>query len=116
MHWIPADCCLAAAGMTRHVRRLRHARRPPAGIFWESRPRTSPLPSYRIGTSMFKRAFFAIGLMLWVVFASIVFAAQPGLTRLVNAPVNAAGNSEGVASFGGAMPSAAQVDGLRGLG
>src|SRR6202171_2551415 len=42
--------------------------------------------------------------------------AQPGLDRLATAPLNALGSLDGVATFGGAMPTAAQLDGLRALG
>jgi serine protease AprX len=42
--------------------------------------------------------------------------AQPGLDRLSTAPLNRLGTSDGVATFGGVMPTAAQLDGLRALG
>ena len=47
---------------------------------------------------MSRRLLYAVGVLLWVVIAHTVYAA------------------EGVATFGGAMPSSAQLDGLRGLG
>jgi serine protease AprX len=52
-------------------------------------------------------------------FASIAFAADStlsGLKRLALSPPNALGSYDGVATFGGAMPSSAQLDSLRGLG
>jgi serine protease AprX len=52
-----------------------------------------------------------------IVFSSVAFAyGQPGLTRLSLAPVSAAGETDGVATFGGAMPSATQLNGLRAMG
>lgn len=66
---------------------------------------------------MLRRIFLAAGLMLAVLLSGAAFAQnQPGLARLAIAPGNAYGTHDGVATFGGAMPTAAQLDGLRGLG
>ena len=63
----------------------------------------------------------AAGLMAGCVFAFAASVAgadgtPKGLALLAVAPVNADGSSDGIATFGGAMPSPSQLDGLRGLG
>ena len=47
---------------------------------------------------------------------STVAGATPGLIALAVAPPNPDGSSDGIATFGGAMPAPAQIDGLRALG
>jgi serine protease AprX len=55
--------------------------------------------------------------LFFIVFAASAFAANnTGLARLATAPLNADGSSDGVATFGGAIPSSAQLDALRALG
>ena len=68
---------------------------------------------------MVKRLFLAAALLICLVFDPLANAAEylpNGLARLQNAPANAIGTYDGVATFGGAMPSAAQLDALRSLG
>lgn len=66
---------------------------------------------------MLRRILAAAGLALAVVFCSPAMAqTQAGLARLAVAPGNAYGSHDGVATFGGTMPTAAQLEGIRGLG
>jgi serine protease AprX len=68
---------------------------------------------------MLKRLFFAVAVLLCIVLEPSAQAAGntlAGLKMLSQAPRNALGSYDGVATFGGAMPSAAQLDQLRGLG
>jgi serine protease AprX len=68
---------------------------------------------------MLRRIFFAVALIVSLVFAPRVDAQVPtlaGLKQLSTSPPNAIGSFDGVAVFGGAMPGAAQLDALRGLG
>ena len=64
---------------------------------------------------MFKRNLAVAIVLLAALFAGSALA-QTGLTRLATAPLNAYGTSDGVATFGGAMPTSTQLAGLRGLG
>ena len=67
---------------------------------------------------MSRRFSLAIAFVLSL-FASLAFAAGStlsGLRQLSLSPPNAYGSFDGVATFNGAMPTAAQLDGLRGLG
>src|SRR5260221_3473100 len=68
---------------------------------------------------MLRRIFLAVSLVLSLVFAPNAPAQQPtlsGLKLLTLEPPNAVGTYDGVATFGGAMPTASQLDALRGLG
>lgn len=66
---------------------------------------------------MFRRILIAASMMLSVLLSGSALAqTQPGLARLATAPGNTYGSHDGVATFGGAIPSAAQLDGLRALG
>src|SRR5258706_4564305 len=68
---------------------------------------------------MLRRILFAVSLILSLVFAPYAPAQQPtlsGLKMLALEPPNALGSYDGVATFGGAMPTSAQLDALRGLG
>lgn len=65
---------------------------------------------------MLLRLATAAALVLALAFPALSTAQSPGLTRLSHAPANALGSTDGVATFGGAMPSVAQVEGLRSLG
>ena len=65
---------------------------------------------------MFRRFLVIAGLLWGLAAGGFAAANPPGLARLATAPLNALGTMDGVATFGGTMPSAAQVDGLRGLG
>ena len=65
------------------------------------------------------RRFPLAFVFLLSLFASIAFAADNtlgGLKRLALAPPNALGTYDGVATFGGAQPTSAKLDQLRGLG
>jgi serine protease AprX len=66
----------------------------------------------------FKRIALAVCLMLGCMLANAAAqtATQPGLARLAIAPARADGLFDGVATFGGTMPSAAQLDALKSLG
>ena len=66
-----------------------------------------------------RRTLLAFALILSIVFAPRVPAADAtlgGLKMLSLSPPNALGTYDGVATFGGAMPSSTQLDQLRGLG
>jgi serine protease AprX len=68
---------------------------------------------------MSKRILFAVSFLFCLVFGSPVYAATnlpSGLARLQAAPANAIGSYDGVATFGGAMPTSAQLADLRALG
>jgi serine protease AprX len=68
---------------------------------------------------MLKRLFLALSVFLCIALASPAFSAEyvpSGLARLAKAPQNAYGTYDGVATFGGIKPSAAQLDQLRALG
>lgn len=65
---------------------------------------------------MFRSILAVAALALGLAFGGAAAAQSPGLTRLAAAPPNALGGVDGVATFGGAMPTAAQIEGLRGLG
>jgi serine protease AprX len=67
---------------------------------------------------MSKRLFYAISVLICLVFLPPAYSAEikPGLARLHNAPANAIGTYDGVATFGAVMPNAAQLDALRSLG
>lgn len=66
---------------------------------------------------MFRRALAAAGFLLAVLFSASLFAqTQPGLARLAVSPPNAVGSHDGVAVFGGAMPSPGQIESIRALG
>jgi serine protease AprX len=65
---------------------------------------------------MFKRIAALAALALGLLVCGIAAAHPPGLTRLGVAPSNALGSYDGVATFSGAMPTQAQLEGLRGLG
>lgn len=66
---------------------------------------------------MHRRILLAASLMLAVLLSGAALAqGLPGLARLAIAPANAYGSHDGVATFGGAMPAAAQLDTLRALG
>jgi serine protease AprX len=68
---------------------------------------------------MLRRFLFAVSLALSLAFASHALAQQPtlsGLKMLSVSPANAWGSYDGVATFGGAMPTSSQLDQLRGLG
>jgi serine protease AprX len=60
--------------------------------------------------------------IITVIFVLILIAASgftannTGLTRLATAPANLDGSVDGIATFGGVIPSAAQLDALRALG
>ncbi len=62
-----------------------------------------------------RRVLFVI--VGWLLITGVGFAdTHRGLSRLASAPVAADGSIDGVATFGGTMPTATQIDGLRGLG
>jgi len=65
---------------------------------------------------MFKRLAALAALILGLLAAGIASANPPGLTRLANAPLNALGGIDGVATFNRQMPTAAQIEALRALG
>src|SRR5688572_13382594 len=66
---------------------------------------------------MFRRVFLAAGLALAVLLSVPAHAqTKPGLARLGAAPGNLYGSHDGVATFGGVKPGAAQLDALRALG
>ena len=66
---------------------------------------------------MFRRVIATAGILLAVLFSAAAFAqSQPGLARLAGAPGNVYGSHDGVATFGGAMPSDGQLASIRALG
>src|SRR5687768_250325 len=65
---------------------------------------------------MFKRIAALAGFALSLLVCGPAAAEPPGLTRLAVASPSALGSHDGVATFAGAMPTAAQLEGLRGLG
>jgi len=68
---------------------------------------------------MVRRIFFAVALILSLVHAPRADAQTPtltGLKMLSVSPANAFGTFDGVATFGGVMPTGAQLDALRSLG
>ena len=64
---------------------------------------------------MQKRITIAISIVVLAV-TSVFAANNNGLNRLATAPANVDGSVDGVATFGGVIPSAAQLDALRALG
>src|SRR6184192_662076 len=67
--------------------------------------------------SMQKRVVFVTAILLaFLVAANGSAANNSGLSRLATAPLNVDGSSDGVATFGGATPTSAQLDALRALG
>ena len=67
---------------------------------------------------MFRRIAFTVVLLIGCLSTSVPASAQTpnGLARLAVAPTNADGSVDGIATFGGALPSASQLDSLRALG
>src|SRR5436309_13430231 len=65
---------------------------------------------------MSKRLSVALSLFFIVFAASAVAANNTGPALLATAPAHVDGSVDGVATFGGVIPSAAQLDALRALG
>ena len=69
---------------------------------------------------MLKRMVLAVVLLIGGLSVSTVLAAidgtQRGLPALAMAPANPDGSVDGIATFGGVMPTSSQLDALRGLG
>jgi hypothetical protein len=67
---------------------------------------------------MFRRIAFTAVLLIGCLSTSIpAFAQTPkGLARLAVVPANSDGSVDGIATFGGALPSSSQLDSLRALG
>src|SRR5256885_5624093 len=65
---------------------------------------------------MQKRVVFVTAILLVFLAANGSAANNSGLSRLATAPLNVDGSSDGVATFGGATPTSAQLDALRALG
>ena len=66
---------------------------------------------------MQKRVVFVTAILLaFLVAANGSAANNSGLSRLATAPLNVDGSADGVATFGGATPTSAQLDALRALG